>query len=214
MCLTRAQRAQRGFTLLEVLITMALIGIAVGMASFQLSSGTRPYTVKNAVKLLHNQAGLALEEAILQSKELGLRFDIDPDNTDSQDRYRYIWMQYNAELQTWQELEAINGLSPGRLPERLQLDLEVEGLPVILGAKEDKTSLLKSKAQVDSEGNELEQQTPPDIYFLSSGELVQFNLAITDTVPEHRPQYKIVGEMVGKLRLFYPGEEVEGRDDF
>lgn len=214
-------RLERGFTLLEVLITMALIGIAIGVATFQLSSGTRPYEFKNAVKLLNNQANLVQEEAILQGKEFGLRFDVDSTLDDATGQgyelYTYRWLVFDAENSLWQNVPETLGLEPQRVLAGVSLELEVEGVPVVLGAKEKESvvGVLNSVLDDDDESDdELEggrkkpkSELAPDIYFLSSGELISFKLAMTDRVQEHQPKFQLIGEMVGKLRLLEPGEE-------
>lgn len=208
-------KKSQGFTLLEVLITMALIGIAIGVATFQLSSGTRPYEFKNAVKLLNNQANLVLEEAILQGKEFGLRFDIDATTEQGHELYTYRWLMLDNETRRWVNVPEALGLEPQRVLAGVRLELEIEGLPVVLGEKEKETVLLELKSVLDDEDEEDEQGNPkkrpsepaPDIYFLSSGELISFKLTMTDMVQENEPKFQLIGEMVGKMRLLEPGEE-------
>lgn len=219
LAFTLTRKQSQGFTLLEVLITMALIGIAIGVASFQLSSGTRPYEFKNAVKLLNNQSNLVQEEAILQGKEFGLRFDIDASFDRSSDQgyqlYSYRWLVFDDENRIWKNVPEALGLEPQRILAGVSLELEVEGLPVVIGAKEKESvvGVLNSVLDDDDEDElEGEQRKPksepaPDIYFLSSGELIEFKLTMTDRVQENQPKFQLKGEMVGKLRLLEPGED-------
>src|SRR5690625_3085555 len=71
-----ALHGQRGFTLIEVLIVLLIIGVIVGLAALAFRDNRADELAREAQRLRAVLA-LASEEAIVKSRELGLRFDAD-----------------------------------------------------------------------------------------------------------------------------------------
>ncbi|HCS42966.1 MAG TPA: type II secretion system protein GspH [Pseudomonas sp.] len=114
----------RGFTLLELMIVIVLIGVLLGMVSF----ATGPNPMRQArqeadgiVRMIHQLR----ERAVLAGQEHGLRL--------SADGYRAM----RLDVRGW---EPVTALSPW--PENLRLRLEQDGHPVSLGADEGPPQLL------------------------------------------------------------------------
>lgn len=205
---------QRGFTLLEIVLVMFVIGIAFGMLGISIGSGTRPYEIKSAAKRLYASAALASEEAILTNTQFGLRFDIDPEFAGPGEHYIYDWYQFDPMAMRWVKLEEHDVLKPGDLPENIRLQIEIEGQPLIVGSKEKKISKLALEQKQEEEGKGDPEY--PDVFFMSSGELSAFEVRIADKdLDEYEGEYRIEGEMVGRVKYFRPGDEDDGgkKDD-
>jgi len=197
---------QRGFTLLEIVLVMFVIGIAFGMAAISIGSGTRPYEIKSAAKSLYASASLASEEAILTNTQFGLRFDLDPDYKGPDEHFIYDWFQFDPINMRWIKLENHDVLKSGKLPEHIRLQIEIEGQPLVVGAKEKQKSklALEQKQEEDGKG----EPEYPDLYFMSSGELSAFTLRISDKdLAEYDGEYRVEGEMVGRVKYILPGED-------
>lgn len=204
----RRQR-EKGYTLLELLIVIFIIGVVVSFAGLSLSGGTRSYEVKSAAKRLYAVTNLALEEAILTNSQLGLSFDIDMASEDiSSLRYLYQWLIYDTEEQRWVPITEHDVLGDKQLPEAIHLELEVEGQNLIIGGKKEKKSMFASIKIDDEEEDSDKVELEPDIYFFSSGELVAFRIKISDDEPES-PVFQIKGDMIGKISFLLPGDEDE-----
>lgn len=205
----RQSKAIGGYTLLELLIVIFIIGIVVSFAGLSLTGGTRAYEVKSAANRLYAVTNLALEEAILTNSQIGLSFGIDMDGEGvGSERYLYRWLVYDTEEQRWLPVTDHDVLGDAQLPEAMRLELEVEGQSLIVGGEKEKKSMFASTKKTDEEEDPDEVVLEPDIYFLSSGELVAFRIKISDDRPD-APVFQIKGDMVGKITLLKPGDEDE-----
>ncbi len=114
----------RGFTLLELMIVMVLIGILMGMVSF--ATGPNP-----GLQAREQAQGLASiirhlrEQAVLDGQQYGLRLSVDG--------YRALTL----DVQTWTPISPFY-----RWPENLRLQLEVDGQFVDLGSDDGPPHLL------------------------------------------------------------------------
>jgi general secretion pathway protein H len=209
-------KRQRGFTLLEIVLVMFVVGIAFGMVAISIGGGTRPYEIKSAAKSLYASAALASEEAILTNTQFGLRFDIDPEYPGPDDHYLYSWYQFDPMNMRWIKLEDHDVLKAGKLPEHIRLQIEIEGQPLVIGAREKQVSKLALEQKQEEEGKGDPEY--PDIFFMSSGELSAFTVRMSDKdLQEYEGEYRVEGEMVGRVKYILPGDDEDsshkGDDD-
>ncbi|KAB7622992.1 type II secretion system minor pseudopilin GspH [Alkalilimnicola sp. S0819] len=168
----------RGFTLMEVMVVLVLIGIITSMAVIGFGGG-RADSLQEESRRLAVLMQLASEEAILTARPLGLRFD--------EEGYRFL--QY--EEQRWRVLEEDPQLRPRALPEFLRLELLLEGQSA-------------EPAGLLAQGEEDEDRLLPEILFMETGELTPFELLIrAEEVEDH---YRISGDINGVLDLQSRGE--------
>lgn len=191
---------QRGFTLIELMAVVVIIGIAIGLVTLSIGDGTRSYQVKNAVRELYSSIGLAAEEAVYRRRQYGLRFDID--NNAETLRYSYEWLQYDAEKKQWLEVQTPE-LAQKVLPENMTLMVEVEKQQLSIGRREQDDAPLFA---VQKSKELFTQPLQPDIYFFSSGEMQNFTLTLS---AEENPdgKYTITGNMLGQLKLQQAGDD-------
>ncbi len=156
---------ERGFTLIELLVVLVIIGVTVGLAVLTMAD-PRPAQLERESRRLVAVIGLAAEEAVLKSQILGIRFE--PDG------YSFALYTGNG----WRQLEQDNVLRPYRLPEPLQLEVQVEGL--------------------NPAGSE-ENRDQPQVLLLNSGEMVPFTASVRH--PDLDDYYLIEGQLDGKLTL-------------
>lgn len=232
----------RGFTLLELLLTLLVIGLGVGLASLSLS-GTRSHEIKNAARQLQAQMQLASEEAILKNQQLGLIFDVELGDSDSQfsfPQYSYRWLLLASvddprlkgrKIYYWQEVEDNLLLASADLPEAIELNIKLEGQAIILGDNGEDESRLKllttelsEEDKIDDEGkpiNQIDTKLRPDLFFFSSGEILAFEMQLYDAALElelgaaleKTQTYRFKGNMIGQIDLLQAGEEEDLDDD-
>lgn len=117
--------SESGFTLLEVLAVVLIIGIIVSFASLSIGQNSSRI-VQDEVERLHGLIQLAGEEAVLQGRELALEFDRD----------RYQFLELGEE--DWQPVAEDPMLRERPLPEAIEFTLMLEGVDVSF---EDKKKL-------------------------------------------------------------------------
>ena len=163
----------RGFTLLEVMIVMLLIGVVASMAVLGSGLGLQGNPAEQAARRLQALAQLAADEAVLGGEAVGLGLT----------RGGYAFLQQRLVDPTtyaWQPLETEGALRPRTLDARqLDLELRVEGVPVSLPAA---------------------SATPaPQIYFDATGDITAFALRLAGREPDD-PAW-VLDSTNGRLRL-------------
>jgi general secretion pathway protein H len=108
--------AERGFTLLELLAVIVIIGIIVSFANLSIGQNTSRI-VQDEAERLHGLIQLAGEEAVLQGRELALEFD----------RHRYQFLEFGSE--GFKPVEEDQMFRERELPDAVEFELLLEGAP-------------------------------------------------------------------------------------
>ena len=175
---------QRGFSLLEVLVVLLIIGLMVSMASLNLGPN-RARDLGNISRNLLQQMRLAREEAILLDRQFGwLLEEVEPTEddtlTDGSTRYRYRWLRYEEAQQQWRELRGQSGYSSRQFLPGISADLTIEGIDYELSL--DKASVVDysyERGLDESTDEQAEELLVPQLMFLSSGEVTAFSLSLS-----------------------------------
>lgn len=113
----------RGFTLLEVLVVVMIIGIIISFAVLSVKGDDK--TLEEETRRLQALINLSGQEAVLQSRELALEFTGDG----------YDFIAFDGEK--WQPLADDDILRPRTLPDDVVVDYEPEGEQLTLKAMDD-----------------------------------------------------------------------------
>lgn len=113
-----------GFTLLEVLVVVVIIGIILTFAVLTVGDRSRAESAKQETERLAALLKLSSEEAVLQARELALQL--------TADGYEFLALDRD----TWKTLVDDELLRPRRLPAEVALTATIEG-EVALGQGED-----------------------------------------------------------------------------
>ena len=118
-----ATRAERGFTLIEILVVLALIALLTGLAA--LSAGAAGSPVTREARRLAATLQLATEESRLQGRVLGLKF--------RQDGYSYLELvprEPDAESGpgfVWRPLLRRGAFAARTWPQPMRFELRIDG---------------------------------------------------------------------------------------
>jgi general secretion pathway protein H len=163
-----------GFTLLEVMLVLLIMGLATGAVVLSYSGENGQDLLKKQTQRLQVVFNMASDFAVLNQRQLGLRVE---DNNNS---YYFMFLD---EEQEWQKLELDNAFAEHRLPELFSLELFLTGLPWETEASLFNSSVFYEELSVSSDavniGDEEEKKLdPPQIFIFSSGEITSFSLTL------------------------------------
>ena len=150
----RARRppgAPRGFTLVELLVVLLLIGLLVSLAVLSVRTASPAERLQEEAARLYARMDLAREEAVLRAQSLGLAVD--------REGYRFLALAEGG----WSTLADDRLLAAHRLPRDTRVEAAIDGVDIALDERAE---------DADERG--------PQIFFLASGEILPaFRLRLT-----------------------------------
>lgn len=187
MTLPARQRQYSGFTLLELLVVVALIGVMLSVIVASVGDGGRQKQMENEARRLVAVIKLARDEAVLMSQELALVVG------DS----HYDFQHFGEK--GWEPLPDEKILRQHDLKDGLEIELEME----------DFVFTPKRKKPKDDDKAEPDDDTAVRIYFLSSGELQAFTLYIREADVYDSVRFKVEADHNGDVSWHGPLNEVD-----
>jgi general secretion pathway protein H len=125
--LRRAQRAAAGFTLLEVMVVVVIIGVVAAGFVLSVSLTGRDRELEKESDRLFALFNYAREQAELQTREYGVMFQDDG----------YEFLTYDNRRGMWRSVFEDDALGARHLPDGLDFKLIVDGRPVVLTRPKD-----------------------------------------------------------------------------
>jgi len=214
----------RGFTLIEILVVVMIIGIVTAVMTVNLPGEDLNKKIKHEALRLIQVGRIALDEAQIQAKEIGLEV--------SDQGYRFLYLNHGR----WLPVSDDKAFAEHAWPRGLKIDLSLESfgfsadddrfkLGKQLGRKLRRADNRKRAAAEkngtdnapDTNSGDTNDTTPqkkinPQIYFLSSGELTPFRLALIDESQDPPLYYEVRGEFSGEISLRGPLRGFPTRD--
>ncbi len=105
----------QGFTLLELLIVVVIVGVMAGAISMSVG-GNESRQLKDEAQRLIALIDIASQEAILNGREIALQVE----------KEAYQFLIFDEETQKWLMIEA-DTLRPREVPEGIELSIMIEG---------------------------------------------------------------------------------------
>lgn len=164
----RPVTATRGFTLLELLVVLVIVGILVVMTTLSVGVSGADRELEREAERLESLLRLAAEETVMQGRDLGLRF--------YPDRYEFSILEEMLDPKTgeirevWRELGNDEILRARELPRDTEIELLIEERAVVLKPAR--------RRRPDDEYR-------PQVFILSSGDMSPFTLRLRRR-PERR----------------------------
>ena len=168
------RRTAAGFTLLEVLVVLVIIGIITSMAVVSVNVLGGDHEMQQEAERLQAILIQVQEDALLQSRDLGLRLD----------ETSFEFLEYDARTERWRPVLGDPMLRERALPPGLRLALRVE----------DRDVQMKPRAP-ETERNPIF----PQVILQASGDLVPFDVVFARDGTEERR--RVSGTDAGRIEL-------------
>jgi general secretion pathway protein H len=166
--------AAAGFTLIEILVVVLMIGIIVSMVSISVGVLGRDTEVQDQSKRLWAVLTQVKEESELLGRNIGVIVD----------QSGYDFVQFNSDTWTWSPIADDDLLAPRQLPPGLSIKLVLEGREVVLKPHaerklpEEKPQEEGEEAKIDYSKTLKDADMAPHIMLLASGDVNSFDLTI------------------------------------
>ena len=171
------RRRSAGFTLLELMVVLVLIGIIFSFAVLSLRGTDISDLMEQETRRLAMLLELASDEAVLRGEELAVNF--------TDDGYEFLVLRDNS----WSPPGDDPLLKAYRLPADIELRLEVEGEPPVL-------NVVAGEEREDA-GEDAGEQLEPQVFILSSGEMTAFTATLLSLQSIYR--YHLDVTLLGKV---------------
>lgn len=185
---------QRGFSLLELMLVMAVVGLIVSIAALSLSTGGRNYQVDAAAREFADIASYAMDQAEISGTDMGVLFGLD--SAGEVTVYSYEWLQRAGNVWRTAPFDE-DAFGRRQLPPDVDVVLEIE---------EDETELLQRE---DPEDETL--PPAPQIVFFASGEAIPGLMSWVD-VGTGELLWQLEWDLLGRFELRRGGMENEDEE--
>jgi len=175
------RRRSAGFTLLELMVVLVLIGIIFSFAALSLRGTDISDLMEQETRRLAMLLELAGDEAVLRGEELAVNF--------TDDGYEFLVLRNN----NWGPPGDDPLLKAYRLPADIELRLEVEGEPPVLNVVAGE----QQEDAGDDAGKDAGEQLKPQVFILSSGEMTAFTATLLSLQSSYR--YHLDVTLLGKV---------------
>lgn len=158
-----------GFTLLELMLVILLIGLLATMVTLNFSGESRQEKLANEAERFQQITQYVAETAMLKQQEWGLYV--------LNDRYGFLY--YDEDSAKWLEAEEPEGLRQHKLGQDISIMLELDGLEA---AESNLLSQLEWQLDDEEQATEEAPEIPvlPQVFILSSGEISPFKLVFAE----------------------------------
>ncbi|HNP36456.1 MAG TPA: type II secretion system minor pseudopilin GspH [Woeseiaceae bacterium] len=172
----------RGFSLIEIMVSVAIIGIVMSVAVLSLNLLSDDRDVQKQARRFVALLDVAQDEAMMQGREFGVEVM----------RGAYRFVEYDPVSNQWAALEADDTLKLSNLPEDYEISLYLEDKEILLDAE-------PKKLQYDDRPGAPPNNFAPQLLIYSSGESTPFKLAVTRAYDQRRVE--IEGDLLGNMQI-------------
>ncbi|WP_394204317.1 type II secretion system minor pseudopilin GspH [Shewanella waksmanii] len=184
---------QRGFTLLEVLLVALLMGLTAAAVTLSLSGADRQQELNRLAKQFMATTEMALDETVLSGQFVGIVVD--------DASYEYVIYDEGK----WKPLQADRMLTVREMEYGIELDLLLEGLPLVQEDEEDSSWF--DEPLIEPSEEDKKKFPEPQIMLFPSGEMSSFELRfITEDQQGVEIEALVVGDTLGRMTLGRDGD--------
>jgi general secretion pathway protein H len=176
----RARTFLRGFSLIEIMVVIAIIGLITAVVMIKFTGSSRDTELDQEAERLDALFDYVREQAELQTRDFGFR---------ASDR-GYSFVVFDVLANQWRPVEEDDALRDRELPEGLEPHMVVEGRSIVL----------------DREKKDL-KDFQPQILIFANGDLSSFELSLQREGAEQSA--RLYTDEQSDIRLLLPGQVEE-----
>lgn len=174
-----------GFTLVEILVVLVIVGIVVAMALLSLGTLGDNRNLETEARRLSTLLQMANDDATIQGRDFGLEV--------MQSRYRFV--EFDPFLNQWFQVTDDDFMRERSLEEGSEFELIIEERRILL-----QEAARETEDEDEDEGNrDLTDDYLPHILILSSGDTSPFELRIIRQAD--RSEVTLTMTAAGELRI-------------
>nr|KJZ05757.1 general secretion pathway protein GspH [Pseudoalteromonas rubra] len=179
---------QSGFSLIEILMVLVIIGFSVNLVTYTLSDDMEEELEREALRL-HSVINMASEFAILNQIELGFHLD----------KKKLEFLVFDGEK--WTTFDAEELYQAVEYSDEYKIELSTEDLAWAQDNMLEQANWRELMGSGDEESLlELKKLKIPQVLLLSSGEVSAFQLSL-ELEEQSEPVYFIEGEFMAPVNL-------------
>ncbi|MBA6342424.1 type II secretion system minor pseudopilin GspH [Colwellia sp. MB02u-10] len=164
--LPKDKHRQQGFTLIEVMLVIVLIGVMASAVQFTFSGNKAEQLLEQNSARFAGVFDVAAEYGLLNNIELGLFVE----------KNTYQFLGYDGV--SWSPIASNPMFEVFTLPEGIEITLQLDDLPIEEPLLFD-SSLLINEDQDDNFTEEEKKKIIPQVYMLSGGDITPFSLTFS-----------------------------------
>ncbi|SHI20631.1 type II secretion system minor pseudopilin GspH [Ferrimonas marina] len=189
---------QRGFTLLELLLVVVLIGVMASAVTLMFSGDVRRDAMLKAGNEFRSVLTMALEESTFTGEQFGVV--VEPDH--------YFFARWNRDEQHWETVNGDPFYRQRKMPEGIEMALELEGLPLSQGDEDRASDFGLDESLFELSEEEKQKHPEPQLFLLPSGEMSGFTLLFESVVTGERTEpVELVADQLGRINWLHEMEE-------
>jgi len=159
---TQAEPTEKGFTLIELMVVVLIVGLLAAVMVVSVSITGRDSELEQESQRVFSLVKYAREKAELQTREFGLLLG----------NGRYEFLTYDPRKLIWRTVDEDESLRLRELPQGLRLRLVVEGREVVLKDPEN------DEKKTEEQRKKAEAERVPHVIIYSNGDLTPFSLSV------------------------------------
>ncbi|MBW3141147.1 type II secretion system minor pseudopilin GspH [Ferrimonas balearica] len=189
---------QRGFTLLEILLVLVVMGLAAMSVTLVLGGDPRQEAMEKAGNEFRVVVGMALEEATLSGEQLGIVMEED----------HYYFVRWNLDTEKWEPVGGDALYRDRNWPEGVEASVELEGMPLVQEDEDTESEFGLDESLFELSEEEKRKNPEPQLLLMPSGEMTGFTLLLLSDVPGQRDlELEMVGDPLGRINWLAELEE-------
>ncbi|MCL1059439.1 type II secretion system minor pseudopilin GspH [Shewanella gelidimarina] len=191
MTLSRIVRArQAGFTLMEVLLVVLLMGLAASAVTLSMGGASQEKALERLAVQFMMSAEMVLDETVLSGQFIGIVVE--------KDSYEYVYYDYDDGK--WKPLEQDRLLSARQMEPGFELHLVLDGLPLVQEDEEQDSWF--DEPLIEPSADDKKKYPEPQILLFPSGEMSAFELSfVTRNEMNKEIEVVVFGDVLGRLKL-------------